>query len=347
MAIELKLNQMRVSNGDGTFDPIIAAGPEGQRGQQGAQGNPGSPGQNGVSPTVTITAITDGHRVTITDVNGSQSFDVMDGEDAGGSAITVDSALSSTSENPVQNKVVKAALDGKGTYSKPSGGIPASDLASAVQTSLGKADTALQSVPSTYRTAAAQDVIDAQKVNTSDYNPDSKTAAMTQSVGVDANGKLWTAPGSGGDKLTLLESIEITEPVANIYKTFAPCKRVVLELTNLSQNNTSNSAVVLWITFNNNGYLASKAISLHQTTSSAQGVVYGTQYECIAVIDTNVFGSLVSCEAFGKFGTGNGFLNGDTLKSSNVGNNISSVFMYLPSVDIAAGLKMNIWGELA
>jgi hypothetical protein len=31
-----------------------------------------------------------------------------------------------------------------GTYSKPSGGIPKSDLASAVQTSLGKADTALQ-----------------------------------------------------------------------------------------------------------------------------------------------------------------------------------------------------------
>lgn len=31
-----------------------------------------------------------------------------------------------------------------GTYSKPSGGIPATDLASAVQTSLGKADTALQ-----------------------------------------------------------------------------------------------------------------------------------------------------------------------------------------------------------
>lgn len=33
------------------------------------------------------------------------------------------------------------------TYSKPSGGIPASDLASAVQTSLGKADTALQTAP--------------------------------------------------------------------------------------------------------------------------------------------------------------------------------------------------------
>lgn len=37
----------------------------------------------------------------------------------------------------------------KGTYSKPSGGIPKTDLASAVQTSLGKADTALQSAPVT------------------------------------------------------------------------------------------------------------------------------------------------------------------------------------------------------
>lgn len=39
-----------------------------------------------------------------------------------------------------------------GTYSKPSTGIPKSDLDDSVQTSLGKADTALQSVPSEYIT---------------------------------------------------------------------------------------------------------------------------------------------------------------------------------------------------
>ena len=77
--------------------------------------------------------------------------------------VTVDSELSATSENPVQNKVIYAALAKKGTYSKPSGGIPKTDLASAVQTSLGKADTALQSHQSlaAYRTATAQDTIDA------------------------------------------------------------------------------------------------------------------------------------------------------------------------------------------
>ena len=49
-----------------------------------------------------------------------------------------------------------------GTYSKPTGGIPKTDLAAAVQASLGKADTALQEHQSlaAYRTAAAQNIID-------------------------------------------------------------------------------------------------------------------------------------------------------------------------------------------
>lgn len=51
----------------------------------------------------------------------------------------------------IPNAVTESTVSGwgftknAGTYSKPSGGIPKSDLASAVQTSLGKADTALQS----------------------------------------------------------------------------------------------------------------------------------------------------------------------------------------------------------
>ena len=62
----------------------------------------------------------------------------------GGTSVTIDSELSTTSENPVQNKVVTQALNGKGTYSKPTSGIPKTDLSNEVQTSLGKADTALQ-----------------------------------------------------------------------------------------------------------------------------------------------------------------------------------------------------------
>ena len=57
--------------------------------------------------------------------------------------------------------VTKEYADQK--YVKPAGGIPDTDLSSAVQASLDKADSALQSVPGTYRTAAAQDAIDASQ----------------------------------------------------------------------------------------------------------------------------------------------------------------------------------------
>lgn len=45
-------------------------------------------------------------------------------------------------------------------YTKPADGIPSMDMTAAVQASLQKADTALQAVPDTYRTAADQDLID-------------------------------------------------------------------------------------------------------------------------------------------------------------------------------------------
>ena len=42
----------------------------------------GDPGAPGISPTITVTDITGGHRVTITDATGPHSFDVMDGDAA-------------------------------------------------------------------------------------------------------------------------------------------------------------------------------------------------------------------------------------------------------------------------
>ena len=76
------------------------------------------------------------------------------------------SQLSADSTHRTVTDTEKSTWNGKGTYTKPSGGIPKTDLASAVQTSLGLADSALQSVPSTYRTASAQDTIDnAQNAN--------------------------------------------------------------------------------------------------------------------------------------------------------------------------------------
>lgn len=70
------------------------------------------------------------------------NYDVEWADESGGGSGAVSSVNGQT------GVVVLTASDvSAGTYSKPSGGIPATDLASAVQTSLGLADTALQSAP--------------------------------------------------------------------------------------------------------------------------------------------------------------------------------------------------------
>lgn len=50
-------------------------------GPQGPAGPQGPKGADGISPTVTIDSITNGHKVVITDVNGQHSMNVMNGQD--------------------------------------------------------------------------------------------------------------------------------------------------------------------------------------------------------------------------------------------------------------------------
>ena len=73
---------LTVTDAEGTTTAEIANGKDGDPGAPGAPGTPGTPGMDGVSPTVSITDITGGHRVTITDATGPHSFDVMDGDSA-------------------------------------------------------------------------------------------------------------------------------------------------------------------------------------------------------------------------------------------------------------------------
>lgn len=170
----------------------------------------------------------------VNSVNGKTGNVVLDASDVGAlpdttaipsktSDLTNDSgfvnASGAASAAPVQSvngktgAVVLSASDvGAGTYSKPSGGIPKTDLASAVQTSLGKADSALQSVPSTYRTAAAQDTIDAGKI----------TAPSSPAVGDTLvwDGTDWVAqavsPGGGGETWITICDMTLTEDVQSI-----------------------------------------------------------------------------------------------------------------------------------
>lgn len=54
-------------------------GKDGEKGETGAPGNDGANGKDGVSPSVSVEAIEGGHRVSITDAEGTKTFDVMDG----------------------------------------------------------------------------------------------------------------------------------------------------------------------------------------------------------------------------------------------------------------------------
>lgn len=113
-----------------------ATGPQGDRGPQGLQGerglqglqgpkgNDGAAGAAGAAATIKVGVVTTGAAGTAAKVtnSGTTSAAVLDfvipqgpkgdkGEQGAGSIVAVDSELSSTSTNPVQNKVVKAAID--------------------------------------------------------------------------------------------------------------------------------------------------------------------------------------------------------------------------------------------
>lgn len=90
-----------------------ATGPQGETGPQGPQGPAGADGQNGADGA-------DGVSVVNVSVNASNHLIVTLSSglsvDAGAisvPSITVDSAISNTSENPVQNKVIYSALGNK------------------------------------------------------------------------------------------------------------------------------------------------------------------------------------------------------------------------------------------
>ena len=101
----------------------IPQGPQGETGPAGADGHDGAPGQDGrdgqdgqdgkdgedgFSPTATVTKSGDTATISITDKNGTTTATVSDG-----TTPTIDDALSDSSENPVQNKIITGALNKK------------------------------------------------------------------------------------------------------------------------------------------------------------------------------------------------------------------------------------------
>lgn len=95
-------------------------GQQGEQGLQGIQGPQGIQGAAGTAATITIGNVTTSAPGTSASVTnrGTSSAAVLDfvlpkGKDGANGGVTVDSTLSSTSTNPVQNKVINAALDNK------------------------------------------------------------------------------------------------------------------------------------------------------------------------------------------------------------------------------------------
>ena len=86
-------------NGDHTI--FLTNGPEGPQGAtgpqgpQGATGTTGATGPAGFSPTITSEPISGGHRLTITDITGTSSVDVLDGENAAAATIMVGTTTTS------------------------------------------------------------------------------------------------------------------------------------------------------------------------------------------------------------------------------------------------------------
>ena len=98
------MEEVNLTNGGEDFNLGRVVGEKGDKGDTGDTGN----GISSIRKTSTSGKV-DTYTITYTDGTTS-TFTVTNGSDA---SVTIDSALSSSSTNPVQNKIIKSALDNK------------------------------------------------------------------------------------------------------------------------------------------------------------------------------------------------------------------------------------------
>ena len=125
---------------DGTAETDYMDVMDGADGQDGQTGPSGADGQDGFSPVVSITSITGGHRLSITDATSTKTVDIMDGADGqngqngapgadgysptisvtsvtGGHQVTVTDASGSTSFTVTDGLNGTNGIDGRGISS--------------------------------------------------------------------------------------------------------------------------------------------------------------------------------------------------------------------------------------
>lgn len=153
------LNKLEQGVANEQVGPQGPPGPAGADGQDGAPGTPGTPGtpgadgQDGFSPTVAVTDITGGHRVTITDATGPHTFDVMDGQDGtGGGGVAGVSSFNGRSGAvvPGNNDYTAAMVGARPSEWMPTaadvGAATMTEVNAAIQTAIGSIETALSEV---------------------------------------------------------------------------------------------------------------------------------------------------------------------------------------------------------
>ena len=174
------------------------------------KGNSGTDGVGIQSVVQTTTSTADGgdNIITVTLTNGNTAtFTVKNGSkgsDGSSATVTVDSALSDSSTNPVQNKVIKAELDKK-----------------------------IETVPS-----AGANIVGGIKA-------DDATAADTQPVRKGTDGKLYTAPASGGTTITVDSAMSdtSTNPVQNkVAKAYMDKFKATVRTANIGTKWTGSAA---------------------------------------------------------------------------------------------------------
>lgn len=156
--------------------------------QDGKDGQDGAPGADGYSPTASVAKSGNTSTITITDKNGTTTATVSDG-----TTITASGILKGDG-----NGGVSAATAGTdyGTYSKPSGGIPASDLASGVIPSVPSASSA---TPQALGTAAAGSSTDYSRADHVHAKPTAADiGAIAEPAADGTNGQVLTTNGNGG-----------------------------------------------------------------------------------------------------------------------------------------------------
>lgn len=187
----------------GPAGPAGSQGPKGDKGDTGDTGPAGPAGPTGSQGPAGVGVPTGGTTGQVLAKKSGTAYDTEWVDQSGGGGGTSD--YTDLTNKPSINNVTltgnkslsdlgaasESAVAAK--YTKPSTGIPKSDLASAVQTSLGKADTALQSAPVTSVNGSTGAVVLSIPSTAADVGAIAAPASPATGAFLVWNGSAWTA----------------------------------------------------------------------------------------------------------------------------------------------------------